>query len=93
MSQPSRAFTYADQLADAQKAAELAIAKPVANVAKLSGGAANTTPVLTLQNRITTEYAQAPAQDKNRERVIQGIGVCLVMLACWGIGFSLYSYV
>ena len=93
MSQPSRVFAYADQLADAQRAAERAIAKPSVNVAKVSGEMTAKTPVLNLQKRIAAEYTQATGQGKNRERVIQGLGVCLIMLACWGIGFSLYSYI
>jgi hypothetical protein len=82
---------YADQADAAREAAHLAICKPehVAAVAPLTPGK-QVGPHL-LQKRIETEYSPSSMLSKNREKLIQVLGVALVALSVWVIGYSLYA--
>ena len=86
-----KTVSYTRQVEAASKAAQLAISKPKEVLSLSSTACVRPVGPHVLQEKIEAEYSGSAIGLKNREKLVQTIGVLIVALSTWVIGYSLYA--
>ncbi len=91
MTKSLKTVSYTHQVEAASKAAKLAISKPKEVLSLSSTACVRPVGPHVLQERIEAEYSSFATALKNHEKVVQTLGVLIVALSTWVIGYSLYA--